>query len=335
MISNTILSVFICLISSALTDEIYQNSSNICDNCICSDGDEFILNCADKDFEHVLANWPPHNKTLIATFSNNNITTLGILPVTDQKVKLVFDHCNIKYLDPGVFREVKNVEYIDLSYNFLTTEEIDGENFKGPYNNSVYYPIAVKHLNLAYNKIHSLPRKFFENMPNLEELNLEGNDFSVLDQNTQMALSSLTKLKRLNLARNELTELVGDAVKNLKSLEELNLGVNRLDFVPETLDYVGSHLQVLILSENYIFEIRDESFLGVSGIRELYLDNLPRLKTIYVDAFSTLPNLRKLSLRDNINLKTIDRQAFGVNQTIEEVSKNNFLLRDCRYKRLF
>lgn len=32
-------------------------------------------------------------------------------------------------------------------------------------------------------------------MPHLEELNIAGNDFTVLDVNTQIALSSLTNLK--------------------------------------------------------------------------------------------------------------------------------------------
>lgn len=78
---------------------------------------------------------------------------------------------------------------------YIAAEEIDGQDFKGPYNKSTYYPIAVKHLNLAYNQIHSLPRKFFENMPHLEELNLAGNEFTVLDKNTQLALSTLKNLK--------------------------------------------------------------------------------------------------------------------------------------------
>lgn len=69
-------------------------------------------------------------------------------------------------------------------------------------------------------------------------------------------------LQVLNLARNDLTDLDGDAIRNLNSLVELNLSSNHLDFVPETLDYVGKHLKVLDLSDNYIFELRDESFLG-------------------------------------------------------------------------
>lgn len=66
----------------------------------------------------------------------------------------------------------------------------------------------------------------------------------------------------LNLADNELTELVGDAVKELKNLVELDLSKNELDFVPETLEYLGKTLKILKLSNNYIFELNDKSFIG-------------------------------------------------------------------------
>lgn len=122
---NLIFSFQLCtfLICSTQADEVYENSKDICEKCKCSDdGDEFLLDCSGQGFKHVLANWPAHNKTLVATFSNNNITTLEVLPPTNQTVRVVFDHCNIKYLDPGVFKEIANVEFIDLSYNLLTSK---------------------------------------------------------------------------------------------------------------------------------------------------------------------------------------------------------------------
>lgn len=79
--------------------------------------------------------------------------------------------------------------------HFFLAEELDGQNFKGPYNHSMFYPIPIKHLNLAHNEIHSIPRNFFEHMPLLEELNLAGNNLTVLDVNTQAALSTLANLK--------------------------------------------------------------------------------------------------------------------------------------------
>lgn len=66
----------------------------------------------------------------------------------------------------------------------------------------------------------------------------------------------------LNLAANELTELIGDAVNKLHHLQQLDLSSNLLDFVPNTLDYLKNTLRVLNLSNNYIFELDDKSFLG-------------------------------------------------------------------------
>ncbi|CAH1154418.1 unnamed protein product [Phaedon cochleariae] len=325
--------IVMLIFHATYADEVYQNSSHICEKCRCTDEDIFTIDCSNQKFQHVLANWPPHNKSLVGTFSYNNMTTLEKIPITDQKAKLVFDHCNIQYLDRSVFSNIKNVEYIDLSYNLLKTEEIDGDDFKGPYNNKKFHPIAVKYLSLAYNQIHSLPQKFFENMPDLEEVHLEGNDFSVLDPHTQVAISTLSKLKVLNLANNELTEIEPTALKNLQHLEELDLSYNHLDFVPDNVKYLSKTLRVLKLSHNYIFELNDKSFIGLNLI-ELHLDNLPRLEYVGPNTFATLPNLKNLRLSNNSNLRAIDREAFRENQSLDELHINDNDLRTINYKLL-
>lgn len=118
-------------------------------------------------------------------------------------------------------------------------------------------------------------------MPSLEVLNLEGNHFRVLDIVTQMALSSLPQLKVshqnwitdfplyqlfrlqiLNLANNQLTDLDDDAVRNLKNLKEINLSQNDLDFVPDTLAYVGASLERLNVDDNPIRELTDGTFIS-------------------------------------------------------------------------
>ncbi|CAH1968922.1 unnamed protein product [Acanthoscelides obtectus] len=323
--------VIITFIYLCSADGVFQNSSHICDTCNCHETEnEFILNCVDKRFTHVLADWPHHNKSLIADFSYNNISTLEKLPTSNYSVRLMFDHCNIKSLEPGILVNVVKVELLDLSYNLLTTEKIDGIDFKGPYVKEKYFPTALKHLNLAYNLIHTLPEKLFESMPHLEDLNLAGNGFSVLDFNSQHALSSLSKLKRLNLSNNGLTELVGDAVRNLTDLEELDLSYNKLDFVPNTLDYLKKNLKVLDLSNNPIYKLNDKSFLGLN-LKYLYLNNLPRVKAVGPNTFATLPMLKKLEMCNNIHLRDIDREAFSPKQELVELYLNNNSLVEISY----
>lgn len=110
------------LLAVGSTDEVYENSTNLCGRCTCIRGNDFVINCSNQSFHNVPANWPEHNTSLVATFSFNNITTLKILPITKQRARLIFDHCNIKYVDEGVFANVANVEQIDLSYNLLTSK---------------------------------------------------------------------------------------------------------------------------------------------------------------------------------------------------------------------
>jgi Leucine-rich repeat (LRR) protein len=66
----------------------------------------------------------------------------------------------------------------------------------------------------------------------------------------------------LNLANNELTEVVPEAIEGLKCLVELDLSKNELDFVPSGLKALGPTLEVLKLDDNPIIELNEESFSG-------------------------------------------------------------------------
>ncbi|XP_050300531.1 tsukushi-like [Anthonomus grandis grandis] len=309
----------------------YDNSTGLCNKCKCISGSDFILDCSYQGFHHMIDDWPEHKTDLIATFSYNNITNLAILPYSDLVRKVVLSHCGIRTLANGAFKDIRMTTYLDLSYNFLTAEEIGPENFKGLYNKTVYEPLMLEHLDLSYNQIHSLPHNFFEHLLSLRELNLEGNRLRVLDPPTQLAMASLKSLQVLNLANNDLTELVGDAVRNLKNLRILNLAVNKLDFVPQTLTLLGDHLEALYLDQNPIFEITDETFLGVKGIITLSLTNMPRLQYVKANSFTPLKNLTILFMSDNPSLTDIDRDAFGPGQALEQLYLHNNSLQDLHY----
>lgn len=80
-------------------------------------------------------------------------------------------------------------------FSFVSAAVLTPDVFKGPYSNQMYEPIKLQHLDLAYNQIHSLQKDVFEHTPYLQVLNLEGNQLRVLDQVTQMAISSLNQLQ--------------------------------------------------------------------------------------------------------------------------------------------
>ncbi|ENN74884.1 leucine-rich repeat and immunoglobulin-like domain-containing nogo receptor-interacting protein 3 isoform X2 [Dendroctonus ponderosae] len=321
----------LCLSLASNAEETFENSTNLCEKCKCINGPQFVLDCQKQDFHHMIANWPEHNVALIATFSYNNISNVEILPDSDLVTKVILSHCGIKSVDNGAFKTVKYLTYLDLSYNLLTTEEISPEIFKGTYNNTVYEPLMLEDLDLSHNEIHSLPHNIFEHLTTLKQLNLAGNNLRVLDPPTQMALSGLTNLQVLNIADNDLTDLVEDAVRNLQKLRILNLTMNLLDFVPDTLSLLSNSLEAVYLDHNLIFEITDESFLGVKGIKVLSLTNLPRLQYVNANSFAHLQNLSILYLSDNPSLTTIDRDAFGKGQVLEELYLHSNSLQDLHY----
>ncbi|XP_044272304.1 leucine-rich repeat-containing protein 70-like [Tribolium madens] len=299
---------------------------DICQTCSCktkANAQILTLNCVNKNLDHILSKWPSQNNTIIANFAGNNLPTLEPLPPTNASVEIILSRCNIKYLKPALFAASPDVKFVDLSYNKLPAEQIASEKFRGPINNTEYRPIAIENLNLAYNQIHSLGMKVFEHMPNLKILNLEGNDFTMLDLHTQLALSSIRQLQSLNLANNELTEMIAGAIETHKNLTDLNLSNNLLDFVPFSLAKVGNSLQILNLDNNPIMELTSESFLGLGNIIELSANNLTKLKYVNANTFDSMPKVKKLSLSNNFHLRDIDREAFAANQTLEEFYLNN------------
>jgi hypothetical protein len=297
---------------------------DLCQTCTCTTSDDahtLTTNCTNRGLHHVPGEWPGKNVTTIrAMFSGNDIPTLEPLALTDAVVEIVLSNCHIQYLRPELFAATKNIKFADLSHNLLLAEEISADKFKGPYNSTSYEPIAIEHLNLAYNKIHSLGKNVFEHMPNLKILNLEGNDFRVIDIHTQLAISSIRKLQSLNLANNELTEMIVTAIEHHENLTELNLSRNLLDFVPAILPTIGKSLEILILDDNPIIEFVSETFSGLPNVIELSVNNLTKLKYVNANTFASMPKLKKLSLSNNVLLKEIDREAFGTNQSIEEVT---------------
>jgi hypothetical protein len=311
---------------------------DLCQTCTCTTSDDahtLTTNCTNRGLHHVPGEWPGKNVTTIrAMFSGNDIPTLEPLALTDAVVEIVLSNCNIQYLRPELFAATKNIKFADLSHNLLLAEEISADKFKGPYNSTSYEPIAIEHLNLAYNKIHSLGKNVFEHMPNLKILNLEGNDFRVIDIHTQLAISSIRKLQSLNLANNELTEMIVTAIEHHENLTELNLSQNLLDFVPAILPTIGKSLEILILDDNPIIEFVSETFSGLPNVIELSVNNLTKLKYVNANTFASMPKLKKLSLSNNVLLKEIDREAFGTNQSIEEFYLNKNDLFRIDYKLL-
>ena len=112
---------------------------------------------------------------------------------------------------------------------------------------------GLRVLSLQNNHLHELPAAL-ANMPELNDLNLQGNQI-VLNDRTAHVLSGLTRLKTLNLMGNPLGRRI--SVRQMANLEHLNLRYTDLQTWPEGVELLG-HMQALDLRDNAISRIPHE-----------------------------------------------------------------------------
>ena len=73
--------------------------------------------------KHVMANWPSEEaKVIVATFSGNILKRLQTFPGSDAVIRVVVDNCGIESLEAGLFKNAKNVQYLDMSHNKIDSK---------------------------------------------------------------------------------------------------------------------------------------------------------------------------------------------------------------------
>ena len=133
----------------------------------------------------------------------NRVTNLETLSLSHNRInqfetKLV--NKNLRYIDLSyngltklVLRKMQNLQVLNVQNNLLASEQINGS-----------IPDQLLELILDFNSIRVLPKDFLTENNALETLSIQSNDFSLTDAHT---LRYLTKLKRLNLARNNIQRI--------------------------------------------------------------------------------------------------------------------------------
>ncbi|XP_034113508.2 leucine-rich repeat transmembrane neuronal protein 4 [Drosophila albomicans] len=313
----------------------YQSVTDICTTCVCiSTKDDnnrvhYTLNCAMKNFEHILARWPTdfgtqHTGTeIVASYSGNNIRLLQQLPATTAAVTFSCRHCGIQQLQAPFFMDVPNVEALYLSWNEIADDALKPELFRGPFNSTKYEPIALKDLDLSHNRIARLDRKLFEHTPQLRKLNLASNKLSVLDNATTAALAAIPNLQRLDLSYNQMVTLPIDLFPPLHSLHILDISGNEFAVVPATIRQLSKSLQQLNLAYNPLAKIDAHSFRQLDALRRLNISNLPMLRSIELGALQ-LPALEQLHCAHNPKLENFEFADLlaSRNLTLLDISQN-------------
>lgn len=295
---------------AAVKTEQTSIANSICSSCNC-DIEKGTLDCSDRNLlrNFKASDFEALNATMALTnvfFKYNQMKNITVYPNVSI-VNLDLSNNQISLIENGAFANLRQLTELDLSYNRLKSEFLTPEVFQGRFDPVEYEPLKqLKVLKLTGNDLHKLDADVFEHMPLLEDLSLDENPMMVIDSGTEIAISQIPKLKRLNLANTQLRKLPEHLFHAPRALVDINLVGNLLDRIPESLIF-AINVEVLRLDENPIIRIgsKTSKFPVLTKLRVLSLSSMHSLERIENHGLSNLENLEELNCSDNPKLSFI------------------------------
>ncbi|XP_058250056.1 carboxypeptidase N subunit 2 [Hemibagrus wyckioides] len=343
--------VYLLLLLQLWQNTVLSISSTSCPSqCQCFSTTTVI--CSDLLMKALPVNIPANATALIVLASGlRKITSLGDLK---NLTKLVFLSNPVQNISHNAFEGLTSLQELEISGTFLLALEAGLFNkldklTKLLLNNNHKIKILAPNLfesleklevlQLHGNMLQNLHKALFLKLTNLHELNLSSNQLSTVDT------SRLSKLKKLDLGLNQITDLSLDTFKgnlqlqilslqgnmiskldpgifsHLDNLEEVNLRDNKLEVLSSGL--FPSNLKNLMLKGNSLLQLSSSAFTNLHNL--IYLDlsqNL--LSSLPAELFQNLSSLERLDLSGN-RLQELSSTVFrGLFQiSVIDLQKNN------------
>nr|XP_020141091.1 leucine-rich repeat-containing protein 38 [Microcebus murinus] len=136
------------------------------------------------------------------------------------------------------------------------------------------FPLDVRKLLVAGNRIQQIPEDFFIFYGDLVYLDFRNNSLRSLEEGT---FSGSAKLAFLDLSYNNLTQLGAGAFRSAGRLVKLSLANNNLAGVHEAAFETLESLQVLELNDNNLRSLSVAALAALPALRTLRLDGNPWL----------------------------------------------------------
>ncbi|XP_070956553.1 leucine-rich repeat-containing protein 38 isoform X2 [Macaca nemestrina] len=136
------------------------------------------------------------------------------------------------------------------------------------------FPLDVRKLLVAGNRIQQIPEDFFIFYGDLVYLDFRNNSLRSLEEGT---FSGSAKLVFLDLSYNNLTQLGAGAFRSAGRLVKLSLANNNLAGVHEAAFETLESLQVLELNDNNLRSLSVAALAALPALRSLRLDGNPWL----------------------------------------------------------
>lgn len=275
-----------------------------------------------------------HNK--IGSISNKTFVGLSSLTVLNLRGNF------LDTISRGIFSSLTKLEELNLGQNRISRIEIGA--FDGLKN--------LRVLVLDDNQLSAVPSEQLAPLPNLAELFLGINSFRTIPAGSFEMLKHLTNLdlngaalvnislggfrglenslRQLELSDNRLQRIPTVHMSDLSRLEELSIGQNDFDTVPEGA-FVGlkNLRRIQISGSMHLKKIQSGAFSTNANLESITIVSNKMLTEVQEGAFSGLPHLKHVILRDNA-LTTLDEGLFPWSELLTfDLSENPFTC-DCR-----
>ena len=161
---------------------------------------------------------------------------------------------------------------------------------------------------LRCNNISTVEGKYFHRLSKLKKLDLTDNKLQFFSKDTFVGIPNLIELK---LSKNAFSVIPSQNICLLKKLQSLDLVSNKLARAKFDKCFTELlNLSCINISHNYLRTIEASDFYSLrnSPISEMVLNSVA-LKELSSNVFKWLPHLRKLDIQDN-GLSKLEHDAF-------------------------
>ena len=279
-----------------------------------------------------------NNITVLENDSFVSLTELNLLDISYCKLRRIelgtfnmltkltrqsMQHNEISELLKGTFENMSSLEILDLSFNKINHLNISMFSGFGAFNGLT----KLTRLKIMYNQISEILPDTFENMSSLENLDLSFNKINHLNRSMFSGsgeFNGLTKLTRLNMFSNKISEILPGTFENMDSLENLRLRHNKIDHLDSAVFSGLFKLKHVDLSANKLQYLQPHTFLGLPNIKRLSLENNRELYIPNDRYFMNSHSLSELDIkRCNISSLSVDSFAKVTALTSLDISHNN------------
>ncbi|XP_036381372.1 transforming growth factor beta activator LRRC32 [Megalops cyprinoides] len=261
--------------------------------------------CNDLNLRTIPEELPPNIYTLDLSRNLLQNLTQELLAFYTTIHHLNLHSNKIQFIQPGLFKDMTNLQELDLSKNYLDIFAVSKTEV-GPLS-------TVKKLSLSGNGLYTgMTDYFLRDAPSLLNLSLDGNSITKIGKET---FSGSLALRNIDLHNNVILEIEEGAFESLLDLSELDLSMNSITCIT---DFNLSQLKLLNLSKNSL-----ESFQTTDSDLEfelLYLD----LRENKIHYFPILPRKNRLIYLDLSRNRMRSVNTTGLSEDLEYISEGRF-----------